>query len=69
MVLKYLKDTEANIDNVLIMMGDFNIRDSSWNPLFPNNSVHSELLMDIADSLNLSISSSTSQVPMRYANN
>ena len=26
--LKYLKDTEANIHNVLIITGDFNIRDS-----------------------------------------
>ena len=26
--LKYLKDTEVNIDNVLLMTGDFNIRDS-----------------------------------------
>ena len=26
--LKHLKDTEVNIDNVLIMTGDFNIRDS-----------------------------------------
>ena len=26
--LKYLKNTEANISNVLIMTGDFNIRDS-----------------------------------------
>ena len=26
--LKYLKDTEVNIDYVLLMMGDFNIRDS-----------------------------------------
>ena len=26
--LKYLKDTEANIDNVVLMIGDFNIRDS-----------------------------------------
>jgi len=26
--LKYLKDTKVNIDNVLIMTGDFNIRDS-----------------------------------------
>ena len=25
--LKYLKDTEMNISNLLIMMGDFNIRD------------------------------------------
>ena len=26
--LKYLKDTEVNISNVLLMMGNFNIRDS-----------------------------------------
>ena len=26
--LKYLKNTEANITNILIMTGDFNIRDS-----------------------------------------
>jgi len=26
--LKYLKDTEVNVYNVLVMMGDFNIRDS-----------------------------------------
>ena len=28
LALKYLKDTEVNIDNVLVMTGDFNIRDS-----------------------------------------
>ena len=26
--LKYLKDTEANINNILVMIRDFNIRDS-----------------------------------------
>ena len=26
--LKYLKNTEANIDNIVLMTGDFNIRDS-----------------------------------------
>ena len=26
--LKYLKDTKVNINNVLVMTGDFNIRDS-----------------------------------------
>ena len=26
--LKYLKDTEANIDNLIIMIGNVNIRDS-----------------------------------------
>ena len=29
MALKYLKDTKVNIGNVLIMSGNFNIRDNS----------------------------------------
>jgi len=28
LALNYLKDTKVNIDNVLLMTGDFNIRDS-----------------------------------------
>jgi len=28
LALKYLKDTEVNINNILLMTGDFNIRDS-----------------------------------------
>ena len=32
--LKYLKDTEVNINNVLLMMDDFNIRYSLWDPSF-----------------------------------
>jgi len=51
------------------MTGDFNIRNSLWDSLFPNYSVHSKLLVKIADSFQLSISSSTSQVSMRYADN
>ena len=57
MVLKYLKDNEANINNVLIITGDFNIRDSFWDSLFPNHLTYSDTLTDIADSLNLDISS------------
>ena len=30
--LKYLKDTEVNLWNILIMAGDFNIRNSIWDP-------------------------------------
>ena len=30
-VLKYLKDIEVNLNNVLIMTGDFNIKDNDWN--------------------------------------
>ena len=69
MALKYLKDTEANINKILIITGDFNIRDSFWDSLFPNHSIHSNMLTNIADSLSLCISSATIQVPIRYADN
>jgi len=33
--LKYFKDTEADIYNILIIVRNFNIRNSDWNPLYP----------------------------------
>ena len=48
--LKYLKDTEVNLNNVLIMTGDFNIRDNFWDPNFPYHSSHRDTLFNIADS-------------------
>ena len=67
--LKYLKDTKANICNVLVMANNFNIRDSSWDSSFSFHSIHSDLLMYIANSLNLSLSKSTNQVSIRYSDN
>jgi len=67
--LKYLKNTETNINNVLIMTGDFNIRNNSWNSLFPHYSSYCSTLTDIVNSLNLYISKSTNQVPTRYSDN
>jgi len=67
--LKYLKNTETNINNVLIMTGDFNIRNNSWNSLFPHHSSYYSTLTDIVNSLNLYISKSTNQVPTRYSDN
>jgi len=69
MALKYLKDTEVNIDNVLIMTGDFNIRDYSRDPDFHNHSSHKDTLIDITDSLYLELSEPTNYVPTRYSNN
>jgi len=65
-VLKYLKDTEVNIPNLLIMTGDFNIKDSIWDLSFPHYSTISDDLMIIADSFNLDLSIPTNQVSTRY---
>ena len=38
--LKYLKDTEINLNNVLIITGDFNTRENNYDPLYPHYSTH-----------------------------
>ena len=65
--LKYLKDTEVNILNLLIMTGDFNIRDSIWDSSFPHHSTISDDLMIITDLFNLDLSTLTNQVSTRYS--
>jgi len=66
-VLKYLKDSEANIPNLLIMTGNLNICDSIWNSSFFHHSSISDDLIIIADSFNLDLSILTDQVPTRYS--
>jgi len=64
--LKYLKDIEVNINNVLVMTGDFNIRDSLWDHSFPHHSAISDDLLIIADYYNLALSIPTNPYPTRY---
>jgi len=66
LALKYLKDTETNIHNIIIMTSDFNIRDSLWDSNFSSHSVHSDILFNIADSFSLAISKPTENFPTRF---
>jgi len=65
--LKYLKDIKVNIDNILVMTGDFNIRDSLWDSSFPHHSSISNDLLLIADSFQLALSTPTNPFPTRYS--
>jgi len=65
--LKYLKDIEVNINNVLAITGDFNIRDSLWDPAFSHHSSISDNLLIIADSFHLALSTPTDPYPTRYS--
>jgi len=65
--LKYLKDTEVNINNLIIMTGDFNIRDSLWDPSFPHHSSINDNLFILADSFNLDLLTPTNPIPTRYS--
>ena len=69
MALKYLKDTEVNINNIFIMTGDFNIRDRFWDPYFPYYSTYRDSLFNIANSFQLEISKLTEFFPTRYSDN
>jgi len=67
--LKYLKNTEVNINNVLIMTGDFNIRDIFWDLNFPYHSSYRDTLFDITDSFYLELSKPAEFFPTRYSDN
>ena len=67
--LKYLKDTEVNINNVLIITGDFNIRDNVWDFGFSHHFQHSSVLFDIVDSFCLELFRPTEQISTRYSDN
>ena len=67
--IKYLKDTECNLRNLLIITGDFNICDSLWDLSYSHHSFISNDIFTIADSFNLSLSYPTDQVSTRYLNN
>jgi len=66
---KYLKNTEVNINNILIMTRNLNIRDRFWDPYFPYHSTHRDFLFDIADSFQLEISKLTEFFPTGYSDN
>ena len=65
--LKYLKGTKVNINNLLIMTGDFNIRDSLWDSSFPHHSSISDDLIIIADLFNLDLLILTNSIPTKYS--
>ena len=67
LALKYLKDTEVNINNVLLMTGNFNIRDNLWDPSFPFHSSISNDLIMVADSFDLSLSAPINPGPTRFS--
>lgn len=65
--LKHLKDTEVDMNNVLIMTGDFNIRDHFWDPNFPHHSQYRNILFEVANSFQLEISKPVEFHPTRYS--
>ena len=57
-VLKYLKNREVNLNNVLIMIRNFNIRNNNWDFAYPYYSIYTDTLGKVTDSFNLELSTS-----------
>jgi len=69
LALKYPKDIDVNICNILIMARDFNIRDRNWGILHSHHSAYGNILMEVTDSLKLKLSSLVHQVLTQYTDN
>ena len=67
--LRVLQNNIRNIRNTVIMTGDFNIRNSDWDPNIQYHSIHTEDLMFIADSLDLELATPINPGPTRFADN
>ena len=69
LALNYLKDTEVNINNVLVMTGNFNIRDCLWDSSYPLHFSYKDTLFKIADSFHVELSKPTEILSTRYSDN
>jgi len=67
--LKYIKNIEANLNNILIFTRNFNIRNRYWNLSYPFHLVYTDILIDIADSFDLKMFIFKVQLPTYYVNN
>ena len=57
------------MNNILVITGDFNIKDNNLDPSYPHHSIYTDTLREIADSVDLELSMPINQVSTRYANN
>ena len=67
--LCFLSQNIINLDNIIIMTGDFNIRDSNQDPNFYYHSIHTKNLITIANSLGLGLSLPLNPGPTKFIDN
>jgi len=67
--IQILRDNIRNIGNMIVITGDFNIRDSDWDPNVHYHLIHIEDLMFIADCLNVELATPINLGSTRFADN
>ena len=69
MTLKYLKNIEVNLNNILILTEDFNISNNNWDLSYSYYSTHTDTLREVADIFNLELSISIKVPTVRATKN
>jgi len=64
-----LRNNIANLGKTVLITGNFNIRDSDWDPNYHHYLTHTEDLITIADSLSLELSPPVNPGPTRFTDN
>jgi len=67
--LQVLNCNIIDLNDTVVMTGDFNIRDNDWDPNYPYHSIHTKDLFTLAESLGLDLSPSLNPGPTRFADN
>ena len=67
--LRVLNCNIIDLNDTVVMTGDFNIRDNDWDPNYPHHSIHTKDLFTVAESLGLDLSPPLNPSPTRFANN
>ena len=69
LIVSLFINNNINISNIPVMVGNFNIRDSFWDPMYSHHSAYSDIFLDITDSLSLGLLYPTNPVPTRFSDN
>jgi len=67
--IQTLHNNIRNISNMIIMTGDFNIRNSDWDPNVHHHLIHTKDLMFIASCLDLELATPINPGPTRFVDN
>ena len=67
--LKYLKNTKVNLNNILIIIEDFNIRDNDWDSSYHYYSLYTDILREVTDIFGLELLTHINLVSRQYIDN
>jgi len=67
--LQVLNCNIIDLNDTVVITGNFNIRNNNWDPNYPHHSIYTEDLFTVAESLGLDLSPPLNPSPTRFADN